>query len=332
MTDKLLEIKNLTTHFHSEDRTVKAVNDVSIHVKKGEILGVVGESGCGKSVTTLSALRLINKPGKVMGGEALFNGVDLLKIPEKEIRKIRGNKISMIFQEPLTSLNPVFTIGNQISETIRKHQKVSKKRAKEISIEMLRKVDMPNPERQFHSFPHLLSGGMRQRVMIAMALSCDPELLIADEPTTALDVTIQAQILRLMKHLRREIQTSIILITHDLGVVAEMCDRVVVMYAGEVVEENSVTDLFENPKHPYTKGLLNSTPKVHQSDYKLESIKGNVPAADNMPTGCKFHPRCPFATDICKTVPPSLKQVGDSKVSCWLYQDNNIEQKIGEEV
>ncbi|MFA1820105.1 ABC transporter ATP-binding protein [Virgibacillus oceani] len=332
MTDKLLDIKNLSTHFFTEDSTIKAVNDVSIHVKKGEILGVVGESGCGKSVTTLSALRLINKPGKTVAGKALFNGVDLLEIPEKEIREIRGNKISMIFQEPLTSLNPVFTIGNQISETIRKHQKVNKKEAKEISIEMLRKVDMPNPERQYNSFPHLLSGGMRQRVMIAMALSCNPELLIADEPTTALDVTIQAQILKLMKHLRKKIQTSIILITHDLGVVAEMCDRVVVMYAGEVVEENNVISLFENPKHPYTQGLLNSTPKIHQSDYKLESIKGNVPPSDKMPTGCKFHPRCPFAMEICKSKPPLLKQKGDSKVSCWLYQDNNVENKIGEKV
>jgi|SRR5699024_8120637 len=327
MKDKLLDIKDLKTYFFNEDSTVKAVDGISLNVKQGEILGLVGESGCGKSVTTLSALGLVNSPGKVVNGEVFFDGKDLTKLSEKEMRSIRGNDISMIFQEPLTSLNPSFTIGNQMSETIRKHQKVSKKQAKEISIEMLKKVDIPNPERQYKSFPHLLSGGMLQRVMIAMALSCNPKLLVADEPTTALDVTIQAQILKLIKNIKKDIEMAVILITHDLGVVAEMCDRVAVMYAGKIVEENDVIGLFKHPKHPYTQGLINSTPKINQDDYSLKSIKGNVPAPDKMPSGCKFHPRCPFAMDICKETPPELKQEQEAKVSCWLYQ--NKETKVG---
>ncbi|MTW87910.1 ATP-binding cassette domain-containing protein [Virgibacillus dakarensis] len=327
MGEKLLEVKNLHTHFFTEHGVIPSVNGVSFSVDKGEIIGVVGESGCGKSVTSLSILQLIDKPGKIVNGEVLFNGEDLIQLNERQIRKIRGNRISMIFQEPLTSLNPVFTVGNQISEAIRIHQKVSKQQAKEKAIEMLRKVGIPNPKKQYYSFPHLLSGGMRQRVMIAMALSCNPELLIADEPTTALDVTIQAQILNLMKELIEELQTSIIIITHDLGVIAEMVDRVVVMYGGEIVEQTNVYDLFENPKHPYTQGLLKSTPKIHELEYKLESIEGNVPSPDRMPSGCKFHTRCPFAMDKCKEEAPSLLSFGeDSAVKCWLYQDKKVVQ------
>lgn len=320
MSENLLEINNLRTHFFTENGVVPSVNNVSFNVKKGEVVCIVGESGCGKSVTSLSILQLINKPGKIVGGEILFHGQDLTKLTENEIRKIRGNKISMIFQEPLTSLNPVFTIGNQISETIRLHQNVDKSQAKAKAIEILRKVGMPNPEKQYYSFPHLLSGGMRQRVMIAMALSCNPELLIADEPTTALDVTIQVQVLRLLKDLSEELQTSIVLITHDLGVVAEMADQVIVMYGGEIVEQNNVYDLFAEPKHPYTQGLLNSTPKIHQLDDTLESIRGNVPTPDKMPHGCKFNTRCPFVMDKCREEKPPLLDNGQgADVRCWLH-------------
>lgn len=321
----LIEINNLKTHFFTDNGVIPAVNGVSFSAKKGEVVAIVGESGCGKSVTSLSILQLINKPGKVVNGEVLFNGTDLTKLSEKQIRKVRGNKISMIFQEPLTSLNPVFTVGNQISETIRLHQRLNKKQAKQKTIEILKKVGIPNPDKQYTSFPHQLSGGMRQRVMIAMALSCNPELLIADEPTTALDVTIQAQILNLMKNLREELQTTIILITHDLGVVAEMADKVVVMYGGEIVEQNTVHELFDNPRHPYTKGLLHSTPKIQELDYKLESIEGNVPTPDQLPKGCKFNDRCPFAMDKCKEDDPSLLKMDDaSMVRCWLHENREV--------
>lgn len=325
MGKKLLEVKNLHTHFFTEHGVIPSVNGVSFSVNKGEIVGVVGESGCGKSVTSLSMLQLINKPGKIVKGEVLFNGEDLTKLTENQIRKIRGNKISMIFQEPLTSLNPVFTIGSQISEAIRLHQNVSKEQAKSRAIEMLRIVGLPSPKKQYYSFPHLLSGGMRQRVMIAMAISCNPDLLIADEPTTALDVTIQKQILKLMKNLSSELNSSIIFITHDLGVIAEMCDRVIVMYGGEVVEQNNVFDLFDQPKHPYTKGLLNSTPKIHELNYKLQSIEGNVPAPDKMPSGCKFHTRCPFVMEKCKKeAPPLMKLKGNTDVRCWLHEEKKV--------
>jgi len=325
MSEKLIDVKNLQTHFFTENGVIPAVNGVSFSAEKGEVVAIVGESGCGKSVTSLSILQLINKPGKIVNGEILFNGKDLTTFSEKQIRKVRGNKISMIFQEPLTSLNPVFTIGNQISETIRLHQKLDKKQAKQETIEVLKKVGLPNPDKHYSSFPHQLSGGMRQRVMIAMALSCNPELLIADEPTTALDVTIQAQILNLMKKLREELKTTILLITHDLGVVAEMADKVVVMYGGEIVEQNNVYDLFENPKHPYTKGLLHSTPKIQELDYELESIEGNVPNPDQLPKGCKFNDRCPFAMDKCKEEVPSLIGMGeDSLVRCWLHENKEV--------
>ncbi|WHY59689.1 ABC transporter ATP-binding protein [Cytobacillus firmus] len=323
--DTLLEVKDLKTHFFTEDGVIPSVNGVSFTVKKGETIGIVGESGCGKSVTSLSILQLVSKPGRIVGGQILLNGTDLTKNSNKQMRKIRGNKISMIFQEPLTSLNPVFTIGSQISESIRLHQKIDRRKAKELAIDMLSKVGISNGDNLYNSFPHQLSGGMRQRVMIAMALSCRPQLLIADEPTTALDVTIQAQILKLMKKLKEEYNTSIIMITHDLGVVAEMADRVIVMYAGQIVEQNNVFELFKNPKHPYTQGLLKSTPKIHQLKDQLESIEGNVPTPSNMPKGCKFHPRCPFSMEKCRQQDPPLLQVNsESSIRCWLHEGKEV--------
>lgn len=288
MSEKLLEINNLKTHFFTEAGVVPSVDDVSFSIKKGEIVAVVGESGSGKSVTALSIMRLLDKAGKVVNGEILFDGKDLTKASEKELRNLRGDDIAMIFQEPLTSLNPVFTIGNQMMEPIRLHLKLSKKDAKARCIEMLDKVGIPRADKVFDSFPHSLSGGMRQRVMIAMALSCNPMLLIADEPTTALDVTIQAQILNLMRDIVEDLGTAILIITHDLGVVAEMADKVVVMYAGQVVEYADVFTLFKNPKHPYTQGLIDSTPKINQLYEKLHSIPGTVPNPLNYPTGCRL--------------------------------------------
>ncbi|MCC3646588.1 ABC transporter ATP-binding protein [Cytobacillus oceanisediminis] len=324
-TDTLLEVKDLKTHFFTEDGVIPSVNGVSFTVKKGETIGIVGESGCGKSVTSLSILQLVGKPGRIVGGQILLNGTDLTKNSNKQMRKIRGNKISMIFQEPLTSLNPVFTIGSQISESIRLHQKIDRRKAKDLAIDMLSKVGISNGDNLYNSFPHQLSGGMRQRVMIAMALSCRPQLLIADEPTTALDVTIQAQILKLMKKLKEEYNTSIIMITHDLGVVAEMADRVIVMYAGQIVEQNNVFELFKNPKHPYTQGLLNSTPKIHQLKDQLESIEGNVPTPSNLPKGCKFHPRCPFSMEKCSQQDPPLLQLNsESSVRCWIHEGKEV--------
>ncbi|PIC73640.1 peptide ABC transporter ATP-binding protein [Sporosarcina sp. P26b] len=320
----LLKVKNLHTYFRTEHGLIPSVNGVSFEVKEGETLAIVGESGSGKSVTSLSIMGLIEPPGKVEDGEILFQNKDLTKVSNKEYRKLRGNDIAMVFQEPLSSLNPLFTIGNQISESIKLHQNVDKKEAKKRSIEMLNHVGIPRADKVYDSFPHTLSGGMRQRVMIAIALSCQPKLLIADEPTTALDVTIQAQILKLMKDLAKEEDTAILLITHDLGVVAEMADKVVVMYAGQVVEYTDVFTLFSSPKHPYTKGLLDSTPKFFDSDEKLESIKGTVPTPDSMPKGCKFHPRCPFAMDICIAQEPTLDKIeglADQDVRCWLYND-----------
>lgn len=311
MTAKLLEVSELEVQFETEGGTVKSVNNISFSVGRGETVAVVGESGCGKSVTSLSILGLISSPGKVTGGQIVFEDRNLLTLNKRQIRNIRGNEISMIFQEPMTSLNPVFTIGNQMSEVFRVHQKISKSEAKQKSIEMLNHVGIPNAEKVINNFPHQLSGGMRQRVMIAMALSCNPKLLIADEPTTALDVTIQAQILDLMKDLKNESNTGMILITHDLGVVAEMADRVVVMYAGEVVEEALVKEIFKNPKHPYTQGLIDSIPQLEIQQEFLESIRGSVPNPLEMPSGCAFHPRCPFATDHCKTSKPVLEQINE---------------------
>ncbi|MBU5211490.1 ABC transporter ATP-binding protein [Heyndrickxia oleronia] len=322
MEKELLKINDLQTHFFSDKGVVKAVDGVTITVNKGETVGIVGESGCGKSVTSLSIMRLLkDTPGKIVGGSIQFEGKDLIQLPEKNMRSIRGNEIAMIFQEPMTSLNPVYKIGRQLVESIRLHMKKDANEAKEHAIKMLELVGIPRAREIMKEYPHQLSGGMRQRVMIAMAMSCNPKLLIADEPTTALDVTIQAQILDLMRKLREESDSSILLITHDLGVVAEMCDRVVIMYAGKVVEESDVNTIFENPKHPYTKGLLESIPKLGVKIDRLQSIKGNVPAPEQMPKGCKFAPRCPFVMDQCWEREPQLQSVNANHTTrCWLHQ------------
>ena len=318
----ILEVKNLCTSFFTEEGEVKAVNGVSFSVPSGRTLGIVGESGSGKSITSLSILRLIQSPGKIKSGKILFDGKDLLQLSEKDMRKIRGNEISMIFQEPMTSLNPVFTIGEQISEVYQIHRNLSKREAKEKSIEMLKLVGIPSPEKRIDQYPHELSGGMRQRVMIAMALACNPKLLIADEPTTALDVTIQAQILRLIKELQEKLHMSVILITHDLGVVAETCDYVAVMYCGKVVEFADVKTLFKNPQHPYTVGLLNSLPRHDIDQEELIAIKGNVPSPFEMPNGCAFAPRCPHASAICHTKEPELvPHLENNEIRCWIYSN-----------
>jgi len=326
MTEEVLNVKNLKTYFHTENGIVPSVDGVSISINKGETLAIVGESGSGKSVTSLSIMRLIENPGRIEDGQIIFKGRDIVPISMKEMRKLRGNDIAMIFQEPLTSLNPVFTIGNQMAESIMLHQKKSRKEARKLSIEMLQKVGIPRAEKVIDSFPHSLSGGMRQRVMIAMALSCNPQLLIADEPTTALDVTIQAQILKLMKGLITEFDTSILLITHDLGVVAEMADRVVVMYAGQVVEETDVFTLFREPKHPYTKGLMESTPMIHELKDELTSIPGTVPSPLNYPKGCRFMDRCPYAMEKCAEVQPKLEEIlPKHSVRCWLHEEKVVD-------
>ena len=319
----LLEVKNLRTEFKLKRGTVRAVDDVSFTIDKGEILAIVGESGSGKSVSSLSLMGLIQKPGKGAGGEILFGSQDLTKLSQKELQKIRGNKISMIFQEPMTSLNPVWRIKDQIMENIMTHMKMSKKEALARTIEMLDTVGIPSPAERANDYPHQMSGGMRQRVMTAMALSCEPDLLIADEPTTALDVTIQAQILDLMRNLKSKLNSSIMLITHDLGVIAEMADYVVVMYAGKVVEEASVVEIFKNPMHPYTVGLLESKPLINSDKTRLYTIPGQVPNPLAMPEGCYFHPRCEKAMDICKKQQPTIKDNNEHnvhKVACWLYE------------
>ncbi|HSE79100.1 MAG TPA: ABC transporter ATP-binding protein [Alphaproteobacteria bacterium] len=323
----LLEIEDLRTYFFTRDGVVRAVDGVSYEVRPGETLAVVGESGCGKSVTALSILRLIpSPPGRIVGGTIRFQGRNLLEIDESEMRSIRGNEVSMIFQEPMTSLNPVLTIGRQIGETLRLHQGLDAKQALERSIEMLRLVHIPEAERRVEQYPHQLSGGMRQRVMIAMALACNPKLLIADEPTTALDVTIQAQILDLMRELKSKIGAAIVLITHDLGVVAEMAQRVIVMYAGRKVEQSSVGELFERPLHPYTRGLLNSVPKLgstldEKSQRRLMEIPGLVPSLREEIVGCAFAPRCPFAVERCRRDAPELESLGkDRLVACFEWR------------
>jgi len=319
--DVLLEVKNLKTYFHSESGTVKAADDVSFYVKKGETLGIVGESGCGKSITSMSIVRLIETPpGKYEGGEIWFDGEDMLKISDDRMREIRGNDISIIFQEPMTSLNPIFRIGDQIGEALILHRGMNKKEARKESIKMLELVKIPNPERVVDNFPFELSGGMRQRVMIAMALACAPKLLIADEPTTALDVTIQAQVLDLMNDLKKNIDASIIFITHDLGVIAEMSDRVMVMYAGKVAEVATTEEIFKNPKHPYTIGLIGSKPDLSTESNRLHVIPGNVPDLNNRPSGCPFHPRCEHAMDKCKTTFPSEEILDNGHlITCWLF-------------
>jgi peptide/nickel transport system ATP-binding protein len=322
----LLEIKGLRTSFYTRDGVVRAVDGIDFHVDRGEIMGLVGESGCGKSVTSLSIMRLVAKPGRIEEGQVLFDGQDLLTLSDDDMRKIRGDRISMIFQQPTSSLNPVWDVGRQIEEVLRIHRGMKGKVASSRAAELLKMVGIPDPERRLKAFPHEMSGGMAQRVMIAMALACEPELLIADEPTTALDVTIQAQILDLMRNLRDETGTAIVLITHDLGVVAEMCDRVAVMYAGEIVEHTDVASLFQQPLHPYTRGLIESIPVVGQVKDQLAVIPGNVPNLIDLPKGCRFAPRCVARVEeevaMATEVHPALLPVtAGHDVRCWLYHD-----------
>ncbi len=322
----LLEVKNLKTYFYTEDGVVKAVDGVDFFVYPGEVMGLVGESGCGKSVTSLSIMRLIGQPGKIVEGQVLFEGKDLAQASEEEMIRVRGNRISMIFQQPQTALNPVFKVGDQIAEVLSIHQSMGREAGRERAVELLKMVGIPDPKRRAEAYPHELSGGQAQRVMIAMALACVPDLLIADEPTTALDVTIQAQILDLMRNLRENIGTAIILITHDLGVVAEMCERVAVMYAGRVVEEADAKALFERPLHPYTQGLIGSIPVLGKLKERLDVIPGSVPNLVNLPPGCRFASRCrarnEYALSICTEKEPELQAISAGHtVRCWLYQD-----------
>jgi oligopeptide/dipeptide ABC transporter ATP-binding protein len=340
--ETILDVRNLRTSFMSAGGAIHAVDNVSFHVNRGEAVALVGESGCGKSVTAMSIMRLVAPPGRITGGEVRFRGRNLAELSEREMRHVRGNDIAMVFQEPMTSLNPVFKIGTQVAEAIRIHKDVSRREAWRMAGEMLELVSIPDPVKRLDDYPHQLSGGMRQRVMIAMALSCDPELLIADEPTTALDVTIQAQIMELLARLQQKLGLAILLITHDLGVVAEFCSRVVVMYTGRVVEDASVGDLFANPAHPYTRGLLKSLPSVVKAGHpdaaprteaearssynpppgRLPTIKGMVPPINALPRGCKFNPRCPDVMDICLGNEPALMMVGEShSARCYLHGD-----------
>ena len=317
----LLEVSGLKTYFQDRKGQVPAVDGVDFILRKGETLGIVGESGCGKSVTSMSILHLLPPKGRIVDGTIRFKGRDITHLPPAEMAKLRGKEIAMIFQEPMTSLNPVYTVGYQISEMILRHEKVSKKEARARAIEMLRLVNIPAPEKRIDEYPHELSGGMRQRVMIAMALSCNPELLIADEPTTALDVTIQAQILDLKRTLKQTLNTSIMMITHDLGVVAEMSDYVLVMYAGMVMEYSDVRSLFADPLHPYTQGLLKALPRMGESQEKLYVIDGVVPSLYELPTGCRFWPRCAYATERCKHEIPALYEVEGRKIRCFRYEN-----------
>ena len=325
----LLEISNLKTWFSSDRGDIRSVDGISLHVDEGETLGIVGESGCGKSVTSLSVMRLIpTPPGRFVDGQILFEGRDLLGLSEGEMRKLRGSALSMIYQEPMTSLNPVFTVGDQIAETIVTHMKVGRAEAFARAVQMLKLVNIPEPERRATEYPHQLSGGMRQRVMIAMALSCNPRLLIADEPTTALDVTIQAQILELLRRLRTEMGMSIMLITHDLGVVAEMCDRVVVMYSGKIVETAEVRPLFANPLHPYTEGLLASIPRLDEDVEELHAIEGSVPAPTDRPPGCAFAARCQYAFDRCRVEEPPLLTTAPGRQAACFLADQRLAQGV----
>jgi oligopeptide/dipeptide ABC transporter ATP-binding protein len=319
--EAMLRVRGLKTHFFTADGVVRAVDGVDFMIKRGQTMGLVGESGCGKSVTSLSVMRLIAPPGRIVEGEIVLDGTDLLRLDEEDMYAVRGNRISMIFQEPMTSLNPVFTVGDQIAEAVLVHQKVSKEQARKRAIEMLGLVGIPQPQQRFNAYPHEMSGGMRQRVMIAMALACSPQLLIADEPTTALDVTIQAQILELMKDLKERTGMALLLITHDLGVVAEMADEVAVMYAGQIVEQADVLSLFRDPKHPYTQGLLASIPKLATDPgERLNVIQGTVPNLLRLPVGCRFAARCPHVMPVCREVDPLLGTLDDGrKVRCHLY-------------
>lgn len=330
---KVLEVKNLKTHFFTKEGVSKAVDGVSFYLNKGETIGVVGESGCGKSMTSLSILNLIpSPPGKIVDGEILLHGKNIVGLSQEELRKIRGKKISMIFQEPMTSLNPVLTVGEQIAETIRLHEKLPRKQAWDKAVKMLRIVGIPSPEKRAKQEPYQLSGGMRQRVMIAMALACSPDVLIADEPTTALDVTIQAQILEILKDLQQKMGMSIIFITHDLGVVSEMCDKVAVMYAGQVIEEGVTEQLFEEPLHPYTRGLIDSLPKLYEEQDELQTIEGSVPSPYHYPEGCRYADRCPFARELCRAAQPELIEMAEGrKVRCYQYSEKWNLQESGEQ-
>lgn len=322
MTQPILQVKNLKTYFKTDNGIAHAVDNVSFNLNAGETLGIVGESGCGKSVTSLSIMRLIDQPpGFFAGGEILFKGENLLEMNDDQMRNVRGNKISMIFQEPMTSLNPVFTIGNQIIEAVQLHQKLDFEKSRKKAIEMLDLVGIPAPDQRIDEYPHQLSGGMRQRVMIAISLSCNPEILIADEPTTALDVTIQAQILELIQQLQNELNLAVIMITHDLGVISEICNRVIVMYAGQVVEQGTIKEIFKSPKHPYTNGLMKSIPIIGENkNTELYNIKGLVPNATEFPKGCHFHPRCEFVVKKCKEELPNIESITNNSehvVRCW---------------
>ena len=324
MSDVILKVDNLKTYFNTDDGIVKAVDGVSFELRKGEMLGVVGESGSGKSVTNLSLMKLIpSPPGKIVDGTAMFDGENIFDMNESEIRKLRGNRISMIFQDPMTSLNPFLRIATQMIETIMLHQDLDKEGARARAVEMLEMVGIPNPEKRINDYPHQFSGGMRQRVMIAMALSCDPEILIADEPTSALDVTIQAQIIEVIQDLCRKLNTAVIMITHDLGVVAGICETVCVMYAGRIVEKGSNDEIFKDPKHPYTQGLIKSVPRLDKpTDERLYSIDGQPPNVINLPECCPFHPRCDRAMDKCRNTYPPVKTFGEGReVRCWLYEE-----------
>jgi oligopeptide/dipeptide ABC transporter ATP-binding protein len=332
----LLEIEGLKTYFTTREGVVRAVDGVSFHLDEGELLGLVGESGCGKSVLALSLMRLVPPPGEIVGGRVLLAGRNLLELSEEEMRQIRGSRIAMIFQDPMTSLNPVYTVGEQIAEALRLHRKLSRREAREAAIEAMREVAIPDPDRRVDDYPHQLSGGMRQRVMIAMALACDPQILIADEPTTALDVTIQAQILELLDSLRRTRNLAILLITHDLGVVAETAERVIVMYTGRIVEESPVEELFAHPKHPYTEGLLRSVPKLTlagtRKAERLQAIEGNVPKLTRLPPGCHFAPRCPYRMARCTESEIPLYELGGGvRVRCVLYDSTVIARADVEE-
>ena len=336
-SDNLLTIRNLHTYFYTEDGVVKALNGVNLEIKRGEVLGLVGESGSGKSVTALSILRLIqDPPGKIIQGEIWFDGDNLLEYPiERMCTEVRGGKIAMIFQDPMTSLNPIFRVGAQVAEAIKIHQRVGWKAALQRAIGMMKRVGIPAAETRAAAYPHQFSGGMKQRIMISMGLSCNPQLLIADEPTTALDVTIQAQILEEMKQIQAETEASILLITHDLGVIGEMADRVAVMYAGNIVEYTDADTLFTSPKHPYTQGLLNCFPEATTRKSQLEPIQGIVPNLVHPPTGCRFHPRCKLAMPVCSARAPALKEVAPGhQVSCWLYEDEGVlpANRSGEQV
>lgn len=324
--EKILEVRNLSTSFKTERGIMKAIDGVSFHVNKGEILGMVGESGCGKSVTSQSIMRLYDEKYQVIySGEILFSGKDILKLPEKEMQHVRGNDVAMVFQDALSALNPVFTVGHQIMDTLKIHQKLGKKEAREKAVEMLRLVGIPDPDKRVDQYPHELSGGMRQRVMIAIALCCRPRLLIADEPTTALDVTIQAQIMDLILDLNKKLDMGVMLITHDLSVVAEVCNRVAVMYLGQIVEEADVNDIFDSPMHPYTLGLMKSIPRITGArEKRLYQIKGTVPLLNQIPNGCRFAPRCPYATEKCTKEMPELKKAADGHMVRCFRNGNDV--------